>query len=239
MPYITNILSLPRTRQTASFAVGDDGDHQAGQRRPLTRFCDRGDGTVLDRHTGLQWVKQPERIIPGQSGQTQNAQGDWQAETNYIFGDVVQDDAAAGGDGRIYICIDAISGSTHPRDDATHWVHTPWTAGADVLGVPTMMTWTEALGKCEALEYAGRSDWRLPNILELLSIVDFSKADGIPSELVLNPGSDKKYWSSTTDASNGTGACAMVFQNGLFFYRYDKQVSYYPLPVRGGQVEAE
>ena len=37
-------------------------------------------------------------------------------------------------------------------------------------------TWKEALAYCENSNYAGYSDWRLPNRNELLSLVDYSKA---------------------------------------------------------------
>ena len=36
-------------------------------------------------------------------------------------------------------------------------------------------TWKEALDYCESLDYAGHSDWRLPNKNEFLSLVDYSK----------------------------------------------------------------
>ena len=36
-------------------------------------------------------------------------------------------------------------------------------------------TWKDALSYCENLEYAGHTDWRLPNKNELLSLVDYSK----------------------------------------------------------------
>lgn len=38
-------------------------------------------------------------------------------------------------------------------------------------------TWKEALSYCENLEYAGYSDWRLPSKNDLVTIVDYSKAD--------------------------------------------------------------
>ena len=60
-------------------------------------------------------------------------------------------------------------------------------------------TWKDALAYCENLTHAGFSDWKLPNINELLSLVDFEKE---------NPSSDFPYseydfgsdmwWSSTT-----------------------------------------
>ncbi len=53
------------------------------------------------------------------------------------------------------------------------WVRDPFTS----LGSPftEQRTWEEAIGDCEILSFAGYSDWRLPNIKELLSIVDYNK----------------------------------------------------------------
>ncbi len=39
----------------------------------------------------------------------------------------------------------------------------------------TNRTWSEALSGCEGLSYGGRTDWRLPTILELRSIVDTTR----------------------------------------------------------------
>lgn len=38
-------------------------------------------------------------------------------------------------------------------------------------GIRKKFTWSEAINACENLNYEGRSDWRLPNIKELQSIV--------------------------------------------------------------------
>ena len=51
-------LWLPRTGQTTSYAVGDDGYFQPGNPRK-TRFVDNGNGTISDRATGLMWVQDP------------------------------------------------------------------------------------------------------------------------------------------------------------------------------------
>jgi hypothetical protein len=45
------------TGQTRSFAEGDDGEIQAGVPFPKQRFLDKGNGTAVDKLTGLIWLK--------------------------------------------------------------------------------------------------------------------------------------------------------------------------------------
>jgi hypothetical protein len=45
-------------------------------------------------------------------------------------------------------------------------------AGAACDGPATMLTWVDALAACEGLVWADQDDWRLPDVKELLSIVD-------------------------------------------------------------------
>ena len=58
-------------------------------------------------------------------------------------------------------------------------------------------TWKEALSYCENLEYAGFSDWRLPNKNELVTLIDHSK---LGSDVVSSfPGMKADvFWSSTS-----------------------------------------
>ncbi|MBR4532047.1 DUF1566 domain-containing protein [bacterium] len=59
-------------------------------------------------------------------------------------------------------------------------------------------TWYEAVGYCDNLNYAGHSDWRLPSIKEMLTLVAYNRGWGIPLEF---DGSSWQYgaWSSTDD----------------------------------------
>lgn len=63
-------------------------------------------------------------------------------------------------------------------------------------GADTTKTWTEALAVCEADTTGGYTDWRLPNIRELLSIVDYGTAE--PAINSLFNSQSAFYWSSTT-----------------------------------------
>jgi hypothetical protein len=64
-------------------------------------------------------------------------------------------------------------------------------------------------GKCGL---AGHRDWRLPNIRELQSLVDYSRA--IPASNVPGVNSASYVWSGTTDASDVTRAWFVNFQSG-------------------------
>ncbi|MEM4260895.1 MAG: DUF1566 domain-containing protein [Candidatus Woesearchaeota archaeon] len=50
-------VKVPKTGQTIAYALGDDGDIQAGEDWPSNRFTDNGDGTITDNLTGLTWLK--------------------------------------------------------------------------------------------------------------------------------------------------------------------------------------
>ncbi len=59
-------------------------------------------------------------------------------------------------------------------------------------------TWKEALSYCANLEFAGHSDWRLPNRNELASLVDYSKAETGAEVISSFPGmTPDMFWTST------------------------------------------
>lgn len=60
------------------------------------------------------------------------------------------------------------------------------------------LTWEAALSYCENSELAGYTDWRLPNINELVSIVNPEKYDFAVYDIFLNDTKRNDYWSSTT-----------------------------------------
>ncbi|UDQ96460.1 DUF1566 domain-containing protein [Lentisphaerota bacterium WC36G] len=87
------------------------------------------------------------------------------------------------------------------------------------------LNWKDALNYAENSNYAGYSDWRLPNAKELQSIVDYNRSLQSTNSPAINPvfkctvikdeGGKKNYgfyWSSTTHvnsrgASNGVSIC--------------------------------
>lgn len=78
-----------------------------------------------------------------------------------------------------------------------------------------MDTYDNAVSHCDALFFAGKTDWRVPTIKELSTLVDTSK--GIPAiDTILFPETlPTFYWSSTLYAPNPTaGAMYITFDLG-------------------------
>jgi hypothetical protein len=122
-------------------------------------------------------------------------------------------------------------------DNATGlmWVKDPIDIGAPfyVAGSLVLMDWTTAIINCEALDYANHTDWRLPNLAELISIVNYGNASpAIDQAFFPNTVSDY-YWSGTTSAGWTAVAWVIHFVGG-YALSDDKSGSYYVRPVRAG-----
>lgn len=80
------------------------------------------------------------------------------------------------------------------------------------------MNWEAALTYCEGLGLAGHSDWRLPNIKDLASIVDYTKSSPAIDTSYFPGTSQVYYWTSTTNVPYPVGAWAVDFMNGWVFW---------------------
>lgn len=100
----------------------------------------------------------------------------------------------------------------------------------------TDVTWENALTYANGLELGGHSDWRLPNVNELESLINAGEADsaawmngqgfsGVQANL---------YWSSTTYAPFPTYAWYVYMPDGNVNNDW-KGVEWYVMAVRAGQ----
>jgi hypothetical protein len=72
-----------------------------------------------------------------------------------------------------------------------------------------------ALQQCYGLDFAGYTDWRLPNVRELMSIVDYGKNSAPTINATYFPGTQSSYyWTSTTYVHTPTNAWYVNFANG-------------------------
>ena len=66
------------------------------------------------------------------------------------------------------------------------------------------MDWEDALAYAESSTFAGYDDWRLPNIKELQSIVDYTHSPSASDEADLGPAIDTDFFEITELASGTT-----------------------------------
>jgi hypothetical protein len=78
---------------------------------------------------------------------------------------------------------------------------------------PGTYDWCTALAYCEGLELAGHDDWRLPNVRELQSIVDYER--WLPSIDPVFGTVSSWYWSSTSCAVDTDFAWRVLFNLGF------------------------
>lgn len=91
----------------------------------------------------------------------------------------------------------------------------------------TGLDWPSALEYAENMEFAGHSDWRLPNAKELQSIIDYTRSPDTTGSAAINPifratpikneEGEKdfaQYWTSSTHQSSRGGDTAVYFAFG-------------------------
>jgi hypothetical protein len=94
--------------------------------------------------------------------------------------------------------------------------------------------WENLMAFCEGLTFATYSDWRMPNINELLSINNFGATNPTSYTIFTNQIANY-YWSSTTRFPNTGYAWSVTFSTGTAGTTIKSAGYPYVRPVRGGQ----
>jgi len=103
----------------------------------------------------------------------------------------------------------------------------------DCSGTHSAYPWADAITQCENLTYAGYSDWRLPNMKELFSLIKFEGSGPYIDTTYFPSTLSGYYWTSTIYAPNTTYAMYVNFYSGDVTNN-GKIYSGYVLCVRAG-----
>ena len=117
-----------------------------------------------------------------------------------------------------------------------------WARNANLDGAKT---WYDAIAYCTNLTYGGTNGWRLPNVREMHSLIDYGRnnpalcnTSGTGPWAENDPFTDVQsgsyYWSSTTAAVDTHYAWFLYLSDG-YVEPNDKTNPWYVWPVRGGR----
>ncbi len=145
---------------------------------------------------------------------------------------------AVRGEQSIALFTDNGDGTITDRNTGLMWMKA--TADTNVDGnvdIDDMVTWKGALNYCKYLNLAGKSDWRLPNVKELISIVNYNQVSPTIDTTYFSETMSDNYWSSTSGANRYQDIWTVNFDNGKTETENRVHVSIprtYVRAVRGG-----
>ena len=117
----------------------------------------------------------------------------------------------AGDDGDLEIGIaksytDNLDGTVTDDNTGLMWAKDGNDAGCNN---GAQLTWAAAMSNADGLDFAGHTDWRLPNIFELFSLARM-EAWSPCIDATAFPNTNANYWSSTTVNAFGGGSALRV-----------------------------
>ena len=117
-----------------------------------------------------------------------------------------------------------------------------WTRNADLAN--GRVRWSEALNLVSNLDVEGYTDWRLPNVKELRSLIDYWEthpdqylySQGFDNLLDNNQGSIYSYWTSTTESGGSKTKAFIVGLGDGHVSLASKDDLFKVIAVRGGVI---
>ncbi|MBK7001118.1 MAG: DUF1566 domain-containing protein [Rhodoferax sp.] len=106
--------------------------------------------------------------------------------------------------------------------------------GSTCTGTASTYTYDQANALTGTVTFAGQSDWRLPNIRELQTILDRSVYPAIDNAAFPNTPSSS-FWSGSPYAGDSNSAWDVHFGYGFAYYDTNRSNDYAVRLVRGGQ----
>ena len=97
----------------------------------------------------------------------------------------------------------------------------------------TIWDWLGDINAEGGTGFAGHSDWRIPNVKELQSIIDYEVFNPSIAPIFGDTGVDSPYWSSSTVANDTDLAWVVLFSDSDVNHD-DKTSDYFVRAVRGG-----
>jgi hypothetical protein len=198
---------------------GQDAQHQG----PQPAYRDNGDGTITDLTTGLMWVKARgskvswDAAVAGASSHRTGGYSDWRMPTIKELYSLILFNGVNGSDCHIkgykkalpptwqqpnalyvrYVRSNPAYGKNQFHDNGDGTVTDlatalVWDREDSGVGLdwPGALAWVQAKN---AASHLGHNDWRLPNIKELQSLVDYTRSPPTTASAAI----DTRYFTST------------------------------------------
>jgi hypothetical protein len=109
-----------------------------------------------------------------------------------------------------------------------------WLLDANVFN--STCFWHIAVERCRGLNVGGCTEWRLPNVREQLSLIDYGQVfPALPPGHPFVNVPKGYYWSSTTYAGDTNAAWIVGIEQGVLAGNAKMSGLRYAWPVRGGQ----
>ena len=140
---------------------------------------------------------------------------------------------AGGVPGTIKNFTDNGDGTVTDRDTGLMWVADPSRCGISwgMPGTPLAMDITTASIATAGLNYAGYTDWRLPDVNELSTLVDYSRTSPSLSPTFFPNVQANKYWAGTPWAGMAGNFWTVDFDSGWTDYDFQPNTNFIR-PVR-------